>query len=189
MKALRQPATIISILALGVALTGTASAITMISGAQIKNGTITGNKLKNYTIPGVKIANGTITGNKVANRTIPGMKIANGTITSTQVANHTLEWTKLSNDVLAGLNYWEDSPAQLGTIAANTRGVVQATCPADAYRAVGGSFFLNSNLNVTGVTVVSSNRWATTGGNGWEVTVQNDSGSPKDVTVVATCVY
>jgi hypothetical protein len=187
MKALRQPATIISILALGVALTGTASAITMISGAQIKNGTITGNKLKNYTIPGVKIANGTITGNKLANRTIPGIKIANGAITSTQVANHTLGWTKLSNDVLTGLNYWE-FPQQAGNIPANSQGSVKATCPVDAYRAIAGSFDLTSNPNLAGVSVVGSAR-DTVGGEGWKVTVLNGTGGVIAVTVDATCIY
>jgi hypothetical protein len=60
MKSLRHPATIISIVALVVALTGTAGAISMINGSQIKNGTITGVKLRNSTITGTKIANHTI---------------------------------------------------------------------------------------------------------------------------------
>jgi hypothetical protein len=60
MKSLKHPATIISVLALIVALTGTAGAITLINGSQIKNGTITGVKLRNATITGTKIANHTI---------------------------------------------------------------------------------------------------------------------------------
>jgi len=60
MRALRHPATLISIVALIVALTGSAYASSVISGKQIRNGTITGAKLANRTITGAKIANGTI---------------------------------------------------------------------------------------------------------------------------------
>ena len=60
MRALRHPATLISIVALIVALTGSVYASSLISGKQIRNGTITGAKLANRTITGAKIANGTI---------------------------------------------------------------------------------------------------------------------------------
>ena len=76
MRSLRHPATLIAIVALIVALTGSAYASGLISGKQIRNGTITGTKLANHTITGTKLA------------------------------NHTIALSNLSQLVLDGLNYY-----------------------------------------------------------------------------------
>jgi len=60
LRSLRHPATLIALVALVVALTGSAYASGLISGKQIRNGTVTGAKLANHTITGSKLANGTI---------------------------------------------------------------------------------------------------------------------------------
>jgi hypothetical protein len=60
MRSLRHPATLIAIVALVVALTGSAYASGLISGKSIRNGTITGAKLANHTITGAKLGNGAV---------------------------------------------------------------------------------------------------------------------------------
>ena len=60
MRSLRHPATLIAIVALGVALTGSAYASGLINGKSIRNGTITGAKLANRTVSSAKLANGAI---------------------------------------------------------------------------------------------------------------------------------
>ena len=109
MRSLRHPATIIAIVALVVALTGTASAITMISGAQIKNGTITGAKLKNLTIPGTKLANHTIPPVKL---TKPLLRDYDGGAISVSPGQHVVtgagcpaKWTAISGGYNLGTTY------------------------------------------------------------------------------------
>jgi hypothetical protein len=67
MRTLLTPTRVLVVLALVLALGGTAAAATgLINGSQIKNGTITANKLKNGTVTAGKIKNGTLTKNKFA---------------------------------------------------------------------------------------------------------------------------
>ena len=51
---------IIAIIALIVAVSGSAIAATMINGSNIKNGTITGAKLKTNSVTGAKVKNGSL---------------------------------------------------------------------------------------------------------------------------------
>ena len=54
------PSMIIAIIALIVAVSGSAIAATMINGSNIKNGTIPGAKLKNNSVTGAKVKNGSL---------------------------------------------------------------------------------------------------------------------------------
>jgi hypothetical protein len=49
------PSMLVALIALAIALGGTAYAATQINGGQIKNGTITGEKLKNHTLTGTQL--------------------------------------------------------------------------------------------------------------------------------------
>jgi hypothetical protein len=49
------PSMVVALIALAIALGGTAYAATQINGAQIKNGTITGKKLKKHTLTGTQV--------------------------------------------------------------------------------------------------------------------------------------
>jgi hypothetical protein len=70
------PAIVISLVALFVALGGTSYAALVITGKNIKNGSVTGKDIKN----------GTLTGGKVKNRSLTASDIKNGTLTGKQIA-------------------------------------------------------------------------------------------------------
>jgi hypothetical protein len=69
------PATVISLIALFVALGGSGYAAVKISGKNIANKSIAGSKLKNRTITGAKLKNRTITGGKLKRNTLTGSEI------------------------------------------------------------------------------------------------------------------
>ena len=74
------PALVISIIALVVALGGTATAAVVISSSsQIKNGVITGADIRNSSITGSDVRKGTLTGSKLRNDTITLSKLSPGT--------------------------------------------------------------------------------------------------------------
>jgi hypothetical protein len=70
------PATVISLVALFVALGGTSYAALVITGKNIKNGSITGKDVKNSTLTGKKIKNRSLTGSDVKTGTLTGKQIA-----------------------------------------------------------------------------------------------------------------
>jgi hypothetical protein len=70
------PATVISLVALFVALGGTSYAALVITGKNIKNGSITGKDVKNSTLTGKKIKNRSLTGSDVKTGSLTGKQIA-----------------------------------------------------------------------------------------------------------------
>jgi hypothetical protein len=64
------PAMAVGLLALFVALGGSALAVTRINGSSIQNGTITGNKLKKHTITASLVANNTLRGRQIDESTL-----------------------------------------------------------------------------------------------------------------------
>jgi hypothetical protein len=109
MRSLRHPATIVSVIALGVALTGTAGAITMINGAQIRNGTITGAKLRNLTVTGTKVQNHSLTWAKL---THPVIRVNAGDVPTVAPGTHGVwfndcprGWTAIGGGYTLGTTY------------------------------------------------------------------------------------
>jgi hypothetical protein len=70
------PSLVISLVALFVALGGTSYAALVITGKNIKNGSITGKDIKNSTLTGKKVKNRSLTGSDVKNGTLTGKQIA-----------------------------------------------------------------------------------------------------------------
>jgi hypothetical protein len=70
------PATIISLVALFVALGGTSYAAVVITGKNIKNGSITGKDVKNSTLTGKKVKNRSLTGGDIKSGSLTGKQIA-----------------------------------------------------------------------------------------------------------------
>ncbi len=162
MRSLRHPATLIAIVALVVALTGSAYASGLINGKSIRNGTVTG----------AKLANRTITGGKLANRTITGAKLANGAVVP----------ANLSAVVRGGLNYFQPVRTT-GTVGAGATAAVESHCPSFAIPISGGY----SIPNATGTTVQVDD--LEQAGNGWMAQVFNSGASAIQVTVDTICAF
>lgn len=79
-KLIPTPSMFVALLALTVALSGTAYAAVTINGKNIKKGTITSKQIKDKTITGTDIKNGTIKGADVAGATLTADKLAAGVI-------------------------------------------------------------------------------------------------------------
>jgi hypothetical protein len=85
------PATVIALVALFVALGGTSYAALVITGKNIKNGSITGKDIKNSTLTGKKVKNRSLTGSDIKSGSITGKQIAEsklGTVPSANNANN-----------------------------------------------------------------------------------------------------
>jgi hypothetical protein len=85
------PALVISLLALFVALGGSAYAASKIGTKQIKNGAVTAAKIKKNAVTGTKIKKGAITAAKIKNGSVTGAKIklsSLGTVPSATNAGH-----------------------------------------------------------------------------------------------------
>jgi hypothetical protein len=70
----------IALLALFVALGGSAYAVNSINGAVLKRASVPGSKLKNRAVTSAKLAGNAVTGAKIANRTIRGTDLAAGAV-------------------------------------------------------------------------------------------------------------
>lgn len=84
------PSMVVAVIALVVALSGTAYAAATINGKNIKKGTITSKQIKDKTITGTDIKDGTIAGKDVKAGTLTADKIAAGvipTVTPTPIAS------------------------------------------------------------------------------------------------------
>ena len=93
-RLLRRPsaATVIALIALFVAIGGTAGAATklIITGANVKNHSLTGADIKNGSLTGTQIKKGSLTANQVRNGTLTGTQVKNGSLTGTQIKESSL---------------------------------------------------------------------------------------------------
>jgi hypothetical protein len=77
---------IVALLALFVAVGGTAAASTLIiTGANVKNHSLTGIKLANGTLTGTQIKSGSLTGKQIKTGSLTGTQIKGGSLTGTQI--------------------------------------------------------------------------------------------------------
>ncbi|HYI35230.1 MAG TPA: hypothetical protein VEX39_01380 [Thermoleophilaceae bacterium] len=85
---IRRPraSTVIASLALFVALGGSATAATLITGAKVKNGTLTGKDLKRSSLTGTQVKNGSLTASDLSKRSLGSLKGATGATGATGAA-------------------------------------------------------------------------------------------------------
>lgn len=100
------PAMVVAVMALVVALGGSAWAVSKVGTNQIKNKAVTAPKLRNNAVTAPKLKAGAVTGPKIANRAVAASKL--GTVPAV-----TLEWTKANASVEDGfefplLNGWSE---------------------------------------------------------------------------------
>ena len=81
------PAMVVAVLALIVALAGSAYAATKIGTKQLKNSAVTTKKISNGAVTSDKLANGAVTSGKIENGTLNSLTIARGTTSSCDPAS------------------------------------------------------------------------------------------------------
>ncbi len=96
------PALVVAIIALCVALAGTAYAATKIGTKNIRNGAVTTKKLKNRAVTAGKLANGAVTAEKIGPNAVTSGAIAADAVTSAKIANGAVGASQLAPGVLAG---------------------------------------------------------------------------------------
>ena len=102
------PSTVISCIALFVALSGAAYAATTTLGKKsvktqnLANGSVTTLKLRGGSVTNLKLRNGAVTGNKIAPGTIGSSLLANGSVRSEQLGGGVVTQGKLKNGAVNG---------------------------------------------------------------------------------------
>lgn len=101
MKKHLSPSTVISCIALFVALSGAAYAATLGKNAvktkNIANGAVTNAKVKNSSISAAKIANGAVIGSKIANGAVGSSKLADASVRSNALGGGVVTTGKLKD--------------------------------------------------------------------------------------------
>lgn len=88
---------VIGLLALFVALGGSAYAVNSINGALLKRGSVPGSKLKASAVKSAKLADGAITSSKLAADSVDGSKVADGSIGSADLTPFSFTQPTLQN--------------------------------------------------------------------------------------------
>ena len=82
-------ALVVSVIALFVALGGSALAISQIGTAQIQDGAVTTSKLHSKAVTTGKLANNAVTTSRLANNSVTGAQVKDGSLTASDVAPNT----------------------------------------------------------------------------------------------------
>ena len=97
------PALVISIVALFVALGGSAYAVNMVGTKQIRKNAVTTAKIKRNAVTTAKIRNGAVTGAKIRNGAVTGTKIREGTLSAVPIAGSATNAVNFSRYSTSGL--------------------------------------------------------------------------------------
>jgi len=153
---------VVAMIALVVAIGGTAIAATKIGTKQLKNNAVTAKKIKKNAVTaskikakavatgklaassvatgkiaasavtGSKIAASAVTGSKIADGTVTGSKIADGTVTGGKIADGAVTGTKIATNAVDGSKVADDSIDSAKTSDYKVFGVLQVTATVGA---------------------------------------------------------
>ena len=112
------PGFVIGLIALAVALSGTAWAATKIDTEDIKSKAVTSKKLDTAAVTAKKLADGAVTTGKLAGGAVTEPKIADSAVTGVKVANDTLNDTKISDYEIVGGSFIRVVATEAGSLAA-----------------------------------------------------------------------
>ena len=171
------PGMAVAIVALMVALGGTA-----VAASTLANGSVTSAKLADSAVTSAKIANAAVKSAKLANGSVASSKLANSAVTTAKLANSAVTSAKIAPGTLGGV-----SAAKVTIVAgtpvnvpANSTGTTAtATCPA-GQRAISGGFNVGlfAAVDATGPT-----------GDGLSWSVTADTGpTPASISATVVCV-
>jgi hypothetical protein len=90
------PSLVLSVIAIVIACTASATAATLITGSQIKNGTITAEHVKKRSLTGKKIAQGSLGRRTIANDAITSAKVKDGSLALADLATGGVNLTLVS---------------------------------------------------------------------------------------------
>lgn len=126
----------LSAIALFAALGGTSWATSLISGAQIKNGTITAAKIGRGQVKHANLASGAVHGANLAAGAVTTRSIAASAVTSSQLADGAVTTTKIADNAVTSAKV-QDGSLTASDVAPNTFLAAKGTATNSA--ALGGS--------------------------------------------------
>ena len=172
------PATVLSALALFVALGGTGWADQVLG-----TGSVGTSQLKANAVTTPKIANGAVTKSKLGRGVVTSAALAKGAVTGTAIAAGTITADRLATGVVGGVAGTKISTvvSPLTTIPVGSVGTpVTATCAA-GQKAIGGAWN-------AGRFAFTDSEGPTPDGTGWSAVFETGSQTSATVTVAAICV-
>ena len=93
---------VVALIALMVALGGSAWAVTKVGTKQIRNGAVTASKLRSGAVTSAKLGPGSVTGPKVAAGAIAESDLLDGSVTGDKIAQTTIRAANLRNSSVPG---------------------------------------------------------------------------------------
>jgi hypothetical protein len=149
-------ALMVAILALVVALSTSATAALLITGGQIKNGTITkkdvkkdsltGKQVKNKSIAGKDLKKNAVKGKHVKNHSLTGNDIKFGSLTGEHLEDGSVTLSDVSRNLVetlgGGASGFEVVTGTSAPIGVGGSGNVTATCPAGKVAISGNAYWL-----------------------------------------------
>jgi hypothetical protein len=94
----------VAILAIVIALSSSATAALMITGAQVQNGTITGKDIKNKSVTGKDIKKKTVGKRHLKRNSVTSKKVKDNSLTSADIRDHTITGTDVAFNTLTSEN-------------------------------------------------------------------------------------
>jgi len=146
-RLLPSPAMVVALLALFVALGGSAWAVSKVGTKQIKKNAVTASKIRNNAVTGPKIKNGAVTTPKIKAGAVNGTILANGAVTGTKLGVQSVGPTALADQAVGPSAIQPDA---VGTDALADSAVTAAKLAAGA---VGGSNVSITTVNGSPVTI------------------------------------
>jgi hypothetical protein len=149
----------IALLALFVALSGSAYAVKTINGALLKRGSVAGSKLKARAVTSGKLAANAVNGAKIADGAVGGPDLANGAVGTAKLADGAVLTSKLANAVVTSVKLADAAvtPAQLadGAVGTSKLGDAAVTAGKLGANSVDGSKVVDGSIAGSDVTPLS----------------------------------
>jgi hypothetical protein len=150
----------VAILAIVIALSSSATAALMISGAQIKNGSVAGKDIKNKSVTGKDIKKkaigrkhlkkGSVTSKSVLDRSLTGSDLRLGTLTGEHLRDGSLTVSQLSQGVIDtlgnGVGGFQVVTATSPPTAPLSNATISGSCPAGKVALSANAYWLGPNL-------------------------------------------
>lgn len=185
----------VAILALVIALSTSATAALVITGSQIKNGSVTGKDIKKKAI-GAKhlrksavrskaVKDGSLTGADIRDRSLTGSDVRLGSLTGEHLTDGSITTTDLSRNVIetlgGGASGFEvvTSRTQSSGLATGTT-TVSASCPSGKVAVGANSYWDGTNTFAPQIRRASNTSFS--------ATAPNDVTVPEDLVLQITCL-
>jgi hypothetical protein len=135
----------IAMIALFIALGGTASAATLavnsVGSKQLKKNAVTAAKIKAGAVTTLKIKDGSVATAKIADGSVTTAKLADGSIATAKIADGSIATAKIANDAVTGTQVLESSLGKVPAAAnADTLGGVSKSVLGTTIKVIGMGF-------------------------------------------------